>query len=108
MAGADVLAFHRDLSNWGRWGDDDQLGALNLVTPEVTAAAAACVRSGRTVSCARPLNTVPAPDNPVPVAHHMIGTATEGWGADYVALDNERQLFSRALANQGERVLRDI
>ncbi|HEY6254472.1 MAG TPA: EAL domain-containing protein [Xanthobacteraceae bacterium] len=28
--------------------------------------------------------------------------------ADYVALDNERQLFSRALANQGERVLRDI
>ena len=86
MAGADVLAFHRDLSNWGRWGDDDQLGALNLITPEVTAAAAATVRSGRTVSCARPLNTVPAPDNPVPVAHHMIGTATEGWGADYVAL----------------------
>jgi diguanylate cyclase (GGDEF)-like protein len=28
--------------------------------------------------------------------------------ADYVALDNERQLFSRALANQGDRVLRDI
>jgi kynurenine formamidase len=86
MATADVLALHASLSNWGRWGDDDQLGALNLVTPEVTAAAAATVRSGRTVSCARPLNTQPAPDNPVPVAHHMIGTATEGWGADYVAL----------------------
>src|ERR1700691_4187191 len=28
--------------------------------------------------------------------------------ADSVALDNERQLFSRALTNQGERVLRDI
>jgi len=28
--------------------------------------------------------------------------------ADYVALDNERQLFSRALVNQGERLLRDI
>ncbi len=32
------------------------------------------------------LNTQPAADNPVPVAHHMIGTATEGWGADYLAL----------------------
>ena len=86
MATADVLALHTSLSNWGRWGDDDQLGALHLVTPEVTAAAAATVRSGHTVSCARTLNTQPAADNPVPVAHHMIGTATEGWGADYLAL----------------------
>ena len=81
-----MLAFHDTLSNWGRWGDDDQLGALNLITPELTAAAAAAVRSGRTVSCARTLDTVSAPDNPSPVAHHMIGTATEGWGADYIAL----------------------
>jgi kynurenine formamidase len=86
MATADVVALHDNLSNWGRWGPDDQLGALNLVTTEVTAAAAATVRTGRTLSCARPLNTEPGPDNPVPVAHHMIGTATEGWGADYFAL----------------------
>src|SRR5580704_962297 len=86
MAAADVLAFHRTLSNWGRWGDDDQLGTLNLITPEVTAAAAATVRSGRSVSCARPLDTVPSADNPSPVAHHMTGTATEGMGADYVAI----------------------
>jgi kynurenine formamidase len=86
LSSAEVLAFHDTLSNWGRWGDDDQLGALNLITPEVTAAAAATVRSGRTVSCARTLNTVAAPDNPSPVAHHMIGTATEGYGADYFAL----------------------
>ena len=29
--------FHRamdELSNWGRWGDDDELGAANLITPE--------------------------------------------------------------------------
>ena len=86
MATADVVALHAELSNWGRWGPDDQLGALNLITREATAAASATVRSGRTVSCARPLNTEPGPDNPVPVAHHMIGTATEGWGADYFAL----------------------
>jgi kynurenine formamidase len=86
MATADVLAFHDTLSNWGRWGEDDQLGALNLITPEVTAAAAGTVRTGRTVSCARPLDTVSSADNPAPVAHHMTGTFTEGVGADYVAL----------------------
>ena len=86
LHGADVLAFHRSLSNWGRWGEDDQLGALNLITPEVTAAAAATVQTGRTVSCARALDTRPATDNPSPVAHHMTGTFTEGYGADYFAL----------------------
>jgi kynurenine formamidase len=86
MAAGEVLALHETLSNWGRWGDEDQLGALNLITPAVTAAAAATVRSGRTVSCARPLDTKPAIDNPHPVAHHMIGTATEGGGADYIAM----------------------
>jgi kynurenine formamidase len=86
LSSTQVLAFHDTLSNWGRWGDDDQLGALNLITPEVTAAAAATVRSGRKVSCARTLDTMAAPDNPSPVAHHMIGTATEGYGADYFAL----------------------
>jgi len=86
MAATDVLAFHQTLSNWGRWGDDDQLGALNLITPEVTAAAAATVRVGRTVSCARALDTRAAADNPNPVAHHMIGTVTEGGGADYFAV----------------------
>ncbi len=86
MATGDVLDFHRTLSNWGRWGDDDQLGALNLITPQVTAAAAATVRTGRTVSCARPLDTVSSADNPAPVAHHMTGTASEGMGADYFAI----------------------
>jgi kynurenine formamidase len=86
MQASDVLAFHETLSNWGRWGADDQLGALHLVTPEVTAAACATVRSGRTVSCARALDTAPAADNPSPVVHHMTGTATEGWGGDYFAL----------------------
>jgi kynurenine formamidase len=86
MAPTDVLALHASLSNWGRWGEDDQLGALNLITAEMTAAAAATVRTGRRVSCARTLDTVPSADNPSPVAHHMTGTFTEGMGADYVAV----------------------
>jgi kynurenine formamidase len=86
MSTADVLALHHHLSNWGRWGADDQLGALNFITPEVTADAASGVHTGVTVSCARPLPTQAAPDNPNPVAHHMIGTVTEGYGADYFAI----------------------
>ncbi len=61
-------------------------GRSNFITPAVTAAAAATVRSGRTVSCARPLPTQPGPDNLNPVVHHMTGTATEGYGADYFAI----------------------
>ncbi len=49
-------------------------------------AAVSAVRSGQTVSCARPLPTQPGPDNLNPVVHHMTGTATEGYGADYFAL----------------------
>ncbi|GAB2983512.1 cyclase family protein [Amycolatopsis acidiphila] len=48
--------------NWGRWGAEDQLGALNLVTPEVTRRAAGLVREGRTVSLAQPLG--PASPSP--------------------------------------------
>ena len=32
MTAADVEALVTELSNWGRWGKDDQLGALNLIT----------------------------------------------------------------------------
>ncbi len=80
-----VLGFHKTLSNWGRWGAKDQLGALNLITPQKRAQASALVRSGRTVSCARPLPTQPSPENPTPVFHAMIGTASEGGGGDYFA-----------------------
>ena len=75
-----VLAFHTTLSNWGRFGPRDQLGTLNLITPEKRAAAARLVRSGRTVSAARPLPTEPSVENPNPVAHHMIGDGDRGLG----------------------------
>ena len=81
-----LMGFLKSLSNWGRFGEEDQLGTLNLITAEKRRAAAALVRSGRTVSCARPLPTQPAEDNPSPVTHHMIGTHTEGWGGDYFGM----------------------
>jgi hypothetical protein len=38
----------RELSNWGRWGPDDQIGTLNNVTPEDVVAAARLIRRGKT------------------------------------------------------------
>jgi kynurenine formamidase len=86
LTAADVDGYRTSLSNWGRWGDDDQLGTLNLLRPEHTVAAAALVRTGRRVSCARSLPTEPAVDNLRPVEHHMVGTATEGYGADWFGM----------------------
>jgi kynurenine formamidase len=44
----------RDLSNWGRWGADDERGALNLITRERVAAAAAEVRRGASFRLSMP------------------------------------------------------
>jgi kynurenine formamidase len=61
------------VKNWGRWGSDDDRGALNYITPAHTRAAMTLVQSGRTVSLAAPLDTVAGPDNPRPVLHFMTG-----------------------------------
>ena len=50
----------RKVNNWGRWGDEDEIGTLNLVTPEVVRRAAACVRTGRVFPLGIPLG----PDGP--------------------------------------------
>ncbi|MBV9359694.1 MAG: cyclase family protein [Chloroflexi bacterium] len=60
-----------EVKNWGRWGPDDDRGALNSITPERTRAASNLVRSGRTVSLAADLDKLAGPDNPRPVLHFM-------------------------------------
>ena len=57
---------------WGRWGSDDERGALNLLTPERAQRAAGLVRTGETVACGRELAVVTAADNPSPALHHML------------------------------------
>lgn len=51
-------------TNWGRWGTDDELGTLNLITPEVRARAVAEARTGRSVSIARRIPTAPVVAGP--------------------------------------------
>jgi kynurenine formamidase len=62
----------RKLSNWGRWGQDDERGTLNYIKPEHVKTAAGLVRTGRSVSLSLPINTVAGPDNPRPALHYMI------------------------------------
>src|SRR5438309_148074 len=58
---ADVRSWIRDLSNWGRWGKDDQLGALNLITPAKRREAMALAKEGIVVSLEQPIKVVPKP-----------------------------------------------
>ena len=66
-----------ELSNWGRWGADDEIGALNLVTPAKRLEAVALVEDGFTVSLAGDANTVEAVDNRYPYEHEMIGISSD-------------------------------
>jgi kynurenine formamidase len=92
----DLDAMYESLKNWGRWGVDDQRGALNHLTDERRAAAAELVRSGQATSLAHDLGTEPSSENPHPAHHHMLasGDARDANGIpgyeaarDYIGLD---------------------
>ncbi len=57
---ARVEGYFKELSNWGRWGDGDQLGTVNLITAAKRARARELARTGRTVSLARDIGPQPA------------------------------------------------
>ena len=60
------------LSNWGRWGADDELGMLNHLGPQQRMSALQEVRAGRVISLAHDLGVAPSPENPIPAQHHML------------------------------------
>lgn len=69
-------AVAQQVSNWGRWGQDDQDGTLRFITPEKRKAAAGLVSEGLTISCAQDLNLTPRPDAVRP------SIALPYWGSD--------------------------
>jgi hypothetical protein len=87
---AQVLEWMTSLSNWGRWGEHDQLGCLNLITPEKRLQAASLVRDGATVSCARPITTEMTPEVTFQVQRYMVDSG-EGRDTD----PPERKLVRR-------------
>lgn len=44
----DFYAMAQRVSNWGRWGEADEIGTLNFITPETVREGAALVRLGKT------------------------------------------------------------
>jgi kynurenine formamidase len=52
----DFAALARRVSNWGRWGADDERGTMNFVTPDVVRKAAACVKRGVVFSLGLPFS----------------------------------------------------
>jgi kynurenine formamidase len=72
-----------ELSNWGRWGKDDEIGTLNLITPAKRRQAAALVKEGVSVSLAADPDPKKAVDNPDPYEHEMRGIAIDRWGVSY-------------------------
>ena len=99
MAAMDMTAHEfRELfnavSNWGRWDDDGERGALNHLTPARIAAAAGLVRTGTTITLSQSLKTRASIDVPEPADHHMtmlpdvdIGSGSVRFAKDYVGLD---------------------
>ena len=69
---ADMDRWKVELSNWGRWGKDDEKGTINLITPQKRKQAADLVRDGVAISLARPANTEKAADNPQPYENVML------------------------------------
>jgi kynurenine formamidase len=63
-----------ELSNWGRWGDDDELGTLNLVTAKTIREASQLVKVGQTVNCGRPLRVGPTEIPGTEFVHHMLSS----------------------------------
>src|SRR5688500_10749251 len=54
----------KELSNWGRWGEMDELGAANLITPAKRKQAVALAREGRAVSLSHDVPQEKAADTP--------------------------------------------
>jgi kynurenine formamidase len=69
---ADIERWMTEFSNWGRWGKDDQLGTLNLITPAKRREAAALVKEGYSISMAHNVLTEKSVDNENPFSHTML------------------------------------
>ncbi|MEQ8952895.1 MAG: cyclase family protein, partial [Gammaproteobacteria bacterium] len=61
----------QDISNWGRWGAEDEKGTLNLITPQKRVEAAQLVRDGVSVSLSLFADKEQRPMNGNPFRHTL-------------------------------------
>lgn len=83
VTAAEFERWKTELSNWGRWGKDDQIGALNLITPAKRKQAFALVKEGFSVSLAGDADTEKAADNPTPYEHTMLAIGSDRIGVAF-------------------------
>jgi kynurenine formamidase len=77
---AEVLSYFSELSNAGRWGEDDEIGTLNLVTPSKRVESAQLVRDGVALSLAWDIDPKPGVDDVVGPPQRFMLTTGEGLG----------------------------
>src|SRR6516162_4373721 len=117
VTGAQYERWKTDLSNWGRWGKDDQIGALNLITPEKRKQAAGLVKEGFSVSLASDADIVKAIDNANPYELKMLTIGTDRIGVAYhgiththldsLAHINDNGVFYNGYKPDADAVLKD-
>ncbi|MEV5829668.1 cyclase family protein [Spirillospora sp. NPDC052242] len=79
----------RSPNNWGRWGELDERGTVNFITPELVAAAAGLVRTGEAYSLAVPLDST-GPIHPTRAGIvHLYGYT----GADFIAGSSAGRIY---------------
>ena len=80
---AEVRSLFKEISNWGRWGKNDQLGTLNLITPATRKRAAALVQDGMSVSLARDSEVEQAADVSSPYERKMLSAGMDALSVAY-------------------------
>ncbi|HEV3059466.1 MAG TPA: cyclase family protein [Vicinamibacterales bacterium] len=73
----------KDLSNWNRWGPDDELGAANLITPAKRKQAAALVKEGLPVSMEHPIFQEDVPDGSGHLERTVVSARPSGTSDKY-------------------------
>jgi kynurenine formamidase len=101
---ADLEQLAARVSNWGRWGADDQRGTLNLVTPDAVRRGVGAARSGRAFSLAIPFDAsgpqwdnvhMPERTNPA-LRTHTVNVAFTGDKRDFTTSDDSFSMGSQA------------
>ena len=100
---AEVLEYFHSLSNWGRWGSEDRLGTVNLVSDESRLRAAQLVRYGRSVSCAWDIDTGERPGDLGTAPRRLMVSTGQGLADPHRVLPAGQSEFPRH-ASAGEQI----
>ena len=97
----ELESIYREVSNWGRWGAEDERGALHFLTEVVRSRALQLPRDGVVVSLAHDLAVVPSPEQPEPAHHHMLAAGDARGDSGIPGYEASRDYFGTAVHGLG-------